>query len=215
MRLVELLESLGDKLGILEKAEGNAAHPASKIRTRSITLQDLTSEIRSEAVQALADLPAELSVPFDKIIEAAGITSGPHGWDIERLKRLLQTEEFKKLSREDTQKRILAVLGAQGVGTEELVKDAVSRDCAMDAFEKTARAKMQERLATRERQNAEVTAKINELEKEATRLREQIAADQARWREWRSKKRERERDLAWTVGFLIDHQVITTDDTDD
>jgi len=215
MDLVELLESLGDKLGIIVKGEGNAGHPAAKIRTRSITLQELTSEIRAEDVRALADLPAELSVSFEKIIEAAGITPGPRGWTIERLKDLLQTEEFKKLSREDAQKKIIAVLSADGVAAEELVKDAVARDCAMDAFENTARAKMKERLATRERQNAELAAKIKELEKESARLREQIAAEQSRWREWRRQKRGREKDLAWTVGFLIDQQVITTDDSDD
>lgn len=215
MRLVELLESLGDRLGILAKAEGNAAQPSSKIVTRSITLKELTSEIRSEAVRALADEPAELSVSFEKIMETAGIEPGPHGWTVERLGRLLLTDEFKALSREDAQKRIIAVLSAQGVDAEVLVKDAVARDRAMDAFEKTARAKMEERLAARERQNAEVAAKIKDLEKESARLKEQIAADQARWREWRSRKRGREKDLAWTVGFLIDRQVITTDENDD
>ncbi len=215
MGLVELLESLGDKLGIIAKAEGNAAHPAAKIRTRSVTLQELTSEIKAEDVRALADLPAELSVSFEKIIEAAGIAPGPHGWTIDRLTRLLQSDEFKKLSREDAQKRIMAVLAAAGVEAEELVKDAIARDQAMDAFEKTARTKMEERQATRERQSAELAAKIKDLEKENARLREQIAAEQTRWREWRSKKRAQERDLAWTVGYLISQQVITTDDTDD
>ncbi len=214
MRLVELLESLGDRLGIVVKAEGNAAHPASKIETRSVTLQELTSEIRSEAVRALADAPAELTVSFEKIMETAGIVPGPHGWTIERLREMLLTDEFKPLAREEAQKRIVARLAAEGVAAEDLVKDAVARDRAMDAFEKTARTKMEERLATRERQNAELAAKIKDLEKESARLREQIAADQSRWREWRSQKRGRERDLAWTVGFLIDRQVITTDDDD-
>ncbi len=215
MGLLELLESLGDKLGIIAKAEGNASHPSTKIRTRSVTLKELTSEIKAEDVRALADQPAEISVSFEKIMETAGIAPGPKGWTIDRLRSLLLTEEFKSLSRQDAQKRIMSVLAAEGVTEEELVRDAVSRDQAMDAFEKTARMKMEERQATRERQNAETVAKIKELEKESARLKEQITAEQTRWREWRSKKRARERDLAWTVGFLIDRQVITTDDTDD
>ncbi len=215
MGLLELLESLGDKLGIIAKAEGNSSHPSAKIRTRSVTLKELTSEIKAEDVRALADQPAEVSVSFEKIMETAGIAPGPKGWTIERLQSLLVTDEFKALSRQDAQKRIMNVLTAVGVAAEELVKDAIARDQAMDAFEKTARAQMAERQATRERQNAETAAKIKELEKESARLKEQIALEQARWREWRSKKRARERDLAWTVGFLIDRQVITTDDTDD
>ncbi len=215
MGLVEILEALGDKLGIIVKAEGNHAHPAAKIRTRSVTLEELTSEIRAEDVRALADLPAELSVTFEKIVETAGIAPVPHGWTIERLRELLLTEEFKKLSREDAQKKLMTVLAGDGVAAEDLVKDAIARDRAMDAFEKTARLKMEDRLATRERQISELSGKIKELEKEGARLREQIEADRTNWRGWRSRKRARERDLAWTVGFLIDRQVITTDDTDD
>lgn len=214
MRLVELLESLGDKLGILEKTEGNAAHPASRIQTRSVTLEELSSEIRAEEIQALADLPAELSVPFEKIMETAGITPGPQGWTIDRLKELLLTDEIKKLTREEAQKRILGVLASEKVPVEEIVKDAVARDRAMDAFEKTARMKMEDRLAAREHKIADLDTKIKELAKETARLREQIAAEQARWREWRSQKRGREKDLAWSVGFLIDQPVITTDESD-
>jgi hypothetical protein len=215
MRLVELLESLGDKLGILEKAERNAAHTAWKIQTRTVTLAELTSEIRAKEVQALADLPAELSVPFEKIMEAAGITPGPGGWTIERLRELLLTDDVKKLSREEAQKRILGVLASEKVSAEDLVKDAISRDRAMDAFEKTARRKMEDRLAARERQIAEADAKIKEIERERARPLEQLSSDRERWREWRSRKRGQERDLAWCVGYLIDHQVITTDDNDD
>ena len=86
MRLIEMLESLGDRLGLLEKAVGNASPAGLKIQTRSVTLEELKSEIRSEEVQALADLPAELAVPFDKIMETADklrndlIVIGTHGW---------------------------------------------------------------------------------------------------------------------------------------
>jgi len=212
MRLTELLESLGDRLGILEKAAGNATPAGSKIQTRSISLEELKSEIRSEEVQALADLPAELSVPFDKIMEAAGIEPGPHGWTIERLRRLLMTDEFKSLTREEAQKRILGVLSAQKVKTEELVKDAVARDRAIDAFERTARQKMENRMAARERQIAETEAKAAELQKDAARLKEQASADQSKWREWRKNKRAFEKDLASSVAYLIEGQVITTDD---
>ena len=215
MRLIVILESLGDRLGILEKAERNAAHTSWKIQTRTVTLAELTSEIRGNEVQALADLPAELSVPFEKIMEAAGIAPGPGGWTIERLREFLLTDDVKKLSREEAQKRILGVLASEKVSAEALVKDAVARDKAMDAFEKTARQKMEGRLAACEHQIAETDARIKELEKQKSRLLEQIASDRDRWKDWRSRKRAQERDLAWSVGYLIDHEVITTDDNDE
>lgn len=211
---MELLESLGDRLGILEKTVGNASPSGSKIQTRSVTLEELKSEIRSEEVQALADLPAELAVPFDKIMETAGIGPGAHGWTIERLKTLLLTEEFKNLKREEAQKRILGVLSSEKVSTEDLVRDAVARDRAIDAFERTARLKMENRMAARERQIAEIETKITELQKEIARLKEHASADQAKWREWRVRKRALEKELAWSVGYLIEGHVITTDDDD-
>jgi predicted nucleic acid-binding Zn-ribbon protein len=214
MRLMEMLESLGDRLGILEKAAGSVSPAGSKIQTRSVTLEELKSEIRSEEVQALADLPAELAIPFDKIMETAGIGPGPRGWTIERLRTLLLTDAFKNLKREEAQKQILGALSLDKVTAEDLVKDAVARDRAIDAFERTARLKMENRMAARERQIADLEAKITELGKETTRLKEQASADQARWREWRVKKRALEKDLAWTVAYLIDGPVITTDDDD-
>jgi hypothetical protein len=215
MRLMDLLESMGDRLGILEKAKEGTAHTASKLQTRSVTLSELTSEIRAKEIRALADLPAELAVPFEKIMETAGIEPGPGGWTIDRLRTLLSTDEFKSLSREQAQARILQALSAEKVTPEALVKDAIARDRAMDAFEKTARRKMEDRLAAREHQIAETEAKICDLEKEKARLKELLATDQSKWREWRSQKRGHERDLAWSVGYLIDQQVITTDDNDD
>jgi hypothetical protein len=214
MRLMEMLESLGDRLGIVEKAVGNVSPAGSKIQTRSVTLEELKSEIRSEEVQALADLPAELAVPFDKIMETAGIEPGPHGWTIERLKTLLLTDEFKNLKREEAQKRILGVLSSEKVRAEDLVKDAVARDRAIDAFERTARLKMENRMAARERQIADLEAKITELGKETARLKGQASADQAKWREWRTRKRALEKDLASSVAYLIEGQVITTDEDD-
>jgi predicted nucleic acid-binding Zn-ribbon protein len=214
MRLIELLESLGDRLGIVEKTVGNASPAGSKIQTRSVTLEELKSEIRSEEVQALADLPAELAVPFEKIMETAGIEPGPHGWTIERLKALLLTDEFKNLKREEAQKRILGVLSSQKVSAEDLVRDAVARDRTIDAFERTARLKMENRMAVRERQIADIEAKITELEKETARLKEKASADQAKWREWRARKRALEKELAWSVAYLIEGQVITTDEDD-
>lgn len=215
MRLMELLESFGGRIGILAKAENNHAQPASKIQTRSVTLEELSSEIRAHEVKALADAPADLTAPFEKIMAAAGITPGPQGWTIDRLHELLLTAEFKNKPRADVQRRILTVLAAEKVGVEDLVKDAIARDRAMDAFEATARRNMEGRAAARERQAAEINKKIGELEQEKAKLKEQTGAEQSRWKEWRKEKRGRERDLAWTVGFLIDQQVITTDDRED
>ncbi len=214
MNLLEMLESLGDRLGIVARVPDSGPVHAPKIEMRVITLTDLTSEIRRDEIKSLADQPAELSVPFEKVIEAAGIPAQPHGWTIEKLRQLLRSDAFNGLAQDQAQLRILGVLGEEKVNPEDLVRDAVSRDQALDAFEKFARKKMDDRLIARKRRLAEIESQIADLHAEAAKLNDQSQDDAARWKEWRRQKRERERDLAWCVGYLIDKPVITTDDKD-
>ena len=62
MSFVKLLQGIGDRLGILETAPAAGSPAAMRIQTRSVSLRELTGEIKSGAVQALADAPAELAV---------------------------------------------------------------------------------------------------------------------------------------------------------
>ncbi len=214
MTLMEFLESLGDKLGIIEKDSHDTPRQAEKIQTRAVTLADLAAEILSDEVQTLAEKPSELAVPFEKIIQTAGISPSTGGWSIERLRALLLTDEFKGLDRVAVQKRILSVLNSEGVKVEDLVKDAIARDQALDAFERFAHKKLDDRMAARQRQHSGLEEKMKALEKECAQLKDQMDTDMQQWREWKTQKRAQERDLAWTVGFLIEKSVITTDEGD-
>jgi len=211
MSLLDLLQSVGDRLGIIEKeVPRSASETRPKIRTRVVTLADLKSEIRTDEVRALADTPAELAVPFEKIFETAGLPSKPSGWNIERLGKLLGTAPFRDRPRETVQKMILEILASEKVDVEDLVKDAVSRDQALDAFEKSVERKMADRIAGNEHELAMTKARIEDLRKESVRLEGLIGADTEKWREWRRKKRSHEMDLARAVSYLIDRDVITT-----
>ncbi|HYK87654.1 MAG TPA: hypothetical protein VE398_02720 [Acidobacteriota bacterium] len=212
MSFLDLLQDLGDKLGILESASGLAAQPASKIQTRTVTLAELTTEIRSEEVRALADLPAELAVPFEKIYDTAGIQRPANGWNVDRLKQFLLTDAFKNKDRTVVQTAILNILKTENATVEDVVKDAMARDKALDAFEAFVQKKMNDRMAVRERKAAELESQISAIRSELDELKERGAADDAKWKEWRRQKRAQERELAWAVGYLIDRQVITTDD---
>jgi hypothetical protein len=212
MRLVEKLQALGDRLGILEKAEKPVVREPEIIRTRAVTLAELMTEIRDEEVRALAERPAELSVTFEKLYEAAGIRPAAHGWTIMKLEELLLSSRFKELERSKVQKEILETLAADKVGVEDLIRDAVARDKALDAYEAFVRRKMDERVARRGRRAGEIDAQIQALKEERARLEANGKTDQAEWRAWRKQKQDQEKQLARTVGFLIDKQVITTEE---
>jgi hypothetical protein len=133
--LLEKLRDVGSKLRIFEAHPAATASKPAKIKTRSLTLAELTTEIRSEEVRALAELPAELSVSFEKIYEAAGIRPPAHGWDARRLAAAAQTDAIRKQERALAQRSLLGLLAAEKVPVEELVREVIARDQALDAFE--------------------------------------------------------------------------------
>jgi hypothetical protein len=212
MNLIDLLRAVGDRLGIVEMRPATSPERPAKIQTRTVSLKDLLIEIRQEEVRALAELPAELSVPVEQIFATAGVKAAAHGWTIERLKQLLEEEQFKSKDREEVQKAILNILANEKVAVEELVKDAVARDQALDAFEGFARKKMEHRIAARARKMSELESQMRSLQEEVDRLRREAAQDEEHWREWRRKKAAIERKLAWAVAYLMDRPVITTAD---
>jgi hypothetical protein len=213
MSLFDRLKSLGSKLGLLQMGPppaGAVAEP-SKIQTRKVSLDELTSEVRAEEVRMLAELPAELSVAFEKVFEAAQVAPPAHGWSIERLVELLRTEQYRGMARESAQKAVLGVLSAVKAEVEDVVRDALARDQALDKFEDFARKKMRDRGAARQRRIAETEEKIRSLKAEGARLEDENRTDEEQWKAWRDRKVAYEREMAWAIGFLMDKPVITTD----
>jgi len=212
MSLFSLLESMGGKLGILEISRNHTAHAAPKIQTRAVTLAELSTEIQTEEVKALAEQPSELSLPFEKIFETAGIKPGAQSWTVERLKEVLRSEPFKDQPKEAAQKKILETLHAENVAPEEIVKDAMARDKVLDSFEIYVRKKMEQRRAVLERRNAELHEALQKLEAERAELEQKRKSDEERWAQWRQQKKAHEQDMAWAIGHLIDKPVITMSD---
>jgi hypothetical protein len=178
MNLIDLLRAVGDRLGIVEMSPATSPRRPAKIQTRTVSLKDLLIEIRQEEVRALAELPAELSVPVEQIFATAGVKAAHHGWTVERLKQLLKTEQFKSKDRDEVQKAILNILANENVAVEDVVKDAVARDQALDAFEEFAGKKMEQRTSARARKMSELESQVRSLQEERDGLRREAAQDE-------------------------------------
>ena len=215
MGLYDLLTSVGGKLGLVRIITAPATTPMTKVQTRTCTLNDLASEVKQEEVKALAELPAELSVAFEKVFEAAGVKPGAHGWTVDRLSDLLASDPFKGLNREQVQKVALERLTTDKAQIEEVVKDAVARDQALDAFEKFVRGKMDKRIEARARQLADVETQLRALEDQRRKLQQETTADEQKWKQWRSRKLEYEKKMIQTVGHFVDSPVVTTDEPEE
>lgn len=212
MTFFKLLQGIGDRLGILETTSNPESALVSRIQTRSVSLRELASEIRSIEVRDLADGPAELMIPFEKIFEAAGISSKPENWTIDRLKGVVENESFKQKPREEVQRRVLELLASEGVSTEMLIKDAIARDQALDSFQSRADEKMHERRQSCKNRLLEIEQQIKDLEAERGTLEESLKAEEDKWREWKKKKRANERELASLASYIVDRPVITMDE---
>jgi hypothetical protein len=212
MSFIEFLQGIGDRLGILETISASNCSDAVRIQTRIVTLQELACEIRSEEVCTLADAPAEPAIPFDQIFETAGISSHPEIWTIDRLKDLISSEPFKNLPREEVQTKVLEMLRSEGVSAETIVKDAMARDQALDAYEARMSEKMRDRRDVTGERCREIELQIKSLQSELAGLQTQLAKDEEKWLEWRRRKRAHERELASATSYIVDHPVITTDD---
>jgi hypothetical protein len=193
-----MLRKLGDRLGIVElSTDSDRSSAPVKIQTRSVTLTELIMTIQIAEVRELAEL-AELSVSFDEIFKAAGIQPAPSGWTVDRLQEFLNGNAIRKMDPAGVQRATLAMLAAEKVDAADLIKDAISRDQALDAFTDSIRKKREQWLADKRQE-------IQAIERE-------IEVEERKWNEWRRKKRQREQDMARAVGYLVDGPVISIDD---
>ena len=159
MSFVKLLQGIGDRLGILETVPAAGTGETVRIRTRAVSLRDLKAEIRPGAVASLADEPAELAVPFEEIFSAAGLSANPQDWTTDRLKRVIESGDFRGMPRAAVQKAVLVLLESEGVAAEAIVKDAMARDQAMDAYEAAAGAATVPRPSAAAQMSASVRSK--------------------------------------------------------
>src|SRR6185503_14792253 len=104
MDLLGTLRKLGDRLGIVELSKDPQQPTAPvKIQTRTVTLTELIMTIQVAEVRDLAELPSELSVPFQEVFKAAGIEAPPSGWTVDRLLEFLNSDRIRKLEHTEAQ----------------------------------------------------------------------------------------------------------------
>ena len=198
MSLLGMLRKLGDRLGIVELSREQEQAVPAKIHTRTITLSELVMTIQVAEVRGLAELPAELSISFDDVFKAAGIQPSPSAWTVDRLQEFLNSKRIQGMDRDGVQRETLRMLAAEKVDAADLIKDAISRDQALDAFADSILKKRELWLA---RKRQEIQA-----------LEQEIAVEEKEFSNWRRRKRRREQDMARAIGYLIDGPVISIDD---
>ena len=94
---------------------------------------------------------------------------------------------------------------------EDLVRDVIARDQALDAYERYVRSKME----ARERRIAELENQAAALRDQCERLRLETRADETLWGDWRARKRSAERELADAIAYLVDRPIVTMEEDEE
>lgn len=124
-------------------------------------------EIPAEAFDQPAPHPVTASaVPadvadFGAVYQEAGIELPLHGYGIQKVAEMLESKRLASMSREVKAAAVLAALEAASVPVRDVIKDAVLRDNALDAFEA---AKDQEVKDLRQRAETRIVAIKEEID---------------------------------------------------
>jgi hypothetical protein len=205
-----------------EGAEGLAASPPpaapADLQTapRPKVVMPRKKALTAEEVMADPPLPRTTSaVPaastaegFEAVYKEAGITNPGHGYGIGKIADMLESPRLKALGREVKAAAVMAALEAAGVDMKDVIRDAVARDQALDAYEGAKERELAEIRARNEVRaqgiqeeiDAFLKAKNTELEK----LKGETKEAESGFLTLRATKRVEEQRLFDTVAHFIE-----------
>lgn len=210
MGLLAKLQALGCQLRLVQMVPKTQTAP-TKIETRSVTLQELTTQLQTENVRILAESPVELTINFERIFETAGIVRESIGWTIEHFNELLCSVPYRNMDTESLQAAVLEKLSCENVSAEEIIRDALAKDQALDAFEKFIEKKMKDRRSARQMRLMELERQIGILEQERNQMLQEDRQEPLRFTEWQKRKAIYEKEILDSVDFLMNFDMKDTD----
>ena len=164
-------------------------------------------------VESKFTAPVQDPSSFAEIYKAAEIVPPAHGYTIEKVASMLQSEHLRGLSAEVKRSSILVALEASGARIEDVIQDAVRRDRALDGYERVLQKSLSDVQTRKTEENRQIEAEMNKMLAEY-RARIQannaaIARETERFSAWRAQKQQEEKNIADTVGYFVTENPIT------
>lgn len=210
-------ESQPDAAAQIEQlARGTAPKPPATGTPRPATapasrpVSQIASQVPEPKMAATPGAP----VSFDEIYKLANIRQPQHGYTILKVAEMLQSEHLRGMAVEVKRNSILVALEAAGVKLDEIVQDAVSRDRALDAYERAQQKALEDLEAKKAAENRQIQAELDRLIAEhQARIKanaDQVAREKDQLYGWCLKKQEEEKKIADAVGHFLSENPITT-----
>jgi hypothetical protein len=137
--------------------------------------------------------------PFDQIYSSAGIRDPEHGFTVYKLIEMMEADELRGLD-DATRAKVLGGmlrrLPSGPVSLDDIVRDAVRRDQALDAFERFLADRVARVGQELEEKNGALQAEIDDLVRRNTEQMEanraKIEAERQRFERWQRRKQAEE-----------------------
>jgi hypothetical protein len=148
-----------------------------------------------------------------EVYEAARIAVPPHGYTVLKVADMLRSEHLSALPPDVKRKSILVALDAAGVPVDEVVRDAVARDRALDTYEKVLEQHLEELRAAKAAENArleaEIAQRLADFRGQIDENNKQVSREQEELQAWRARKQREETTIAEAVSHFVTDNPIT------
>ncbi len=148
------------------------------------------------------------------VYEAARIVAPAHGYTVLKVADMLQSEHIRTLPPEVKHKSVLVALDAAGVPVDEIVRDAILRDRALDTYERVLEQHVDEvrqaKAAENQALEAEVARMVADLRAHIDANNQDVSREQDELQAWRVRKQREETIIAEVVSHFVSENPITT-----
>jgi hypothetical protein len=158
-----------------------------------------------------------LTDDFSQIYNAAEIQAPSHGYDIYKIMELLESDDLKNMTGEVKKSAISAALKITKVDINDVIKDAVARDKALDAYEAMKEKSIKDFKTKKTEENKAIQSEIEEFLKTKN---EQVESNNKAAAQadvdlagWQKKKQNEEQKIYEAVSFFISPNPITLSNT--
>lgn len=189
----------------------DAAGPGDAVGASPRRVDDVAAE---PAVVLTPEADVSGAGAIADVYEAARIPVPAHGYTVLKIADMLQSEHLQALPSDVKRKSILVALDAAGVPVDEIVRDAVARDRALDTYERVLAENLEKvraaRTAENQRLEEEIAQRVSELRGRIDENNGQVSREQDELQAWRVRKQREETKIAEAVSHFVSENPITT-----
>ena len=203
MKVIKFLKNLAANAKIIKIIEEAKQKEPPRVETSSLSLEQLIKKEFQKNVDA-----SELNIGFDKIYELHKVGSPESGWGVEKVLNLISSDQFKKLSSAEARKTLQGIITDSKI-VQDIIKDAVSRDGALDSYEQFAYSKLEERLEMCDKKIENLKKQIEDCKKDIILLESMQLKDREGFQRWIDKKVAKEEELVRVVSLFTSDNLVS------